>query len=61
MAQKTITYVYQGLVERGSDYHLVEGYAEITPEGHVLYPWGTYRECQRDARERGAKAVFIRA
>lgn len=55
---KTITYTYRGQIERGADYHWCDGYSETTAEGHVLYPWMTRQECQRDAKAQGAKAQF---
>jgi len=56
---KTITYFYRGGVERGTGngYEWRNGYSE-TVEGSILYPWMTRRECQEDARRRGAKAEF---
>lgn len=54
----TITYFYRGGVERGTgagyDWH--NGYSEAGPDGEILYPWMTARECQREAKARGATA-----
>jgi len=59
---KTITYYYRGLIERGvgGRYEWREGFSENSPGGRPLYPWSTKRECQRAARQQGAKAVFAR-
>lgn len=65
MKRQTIVYTYRGLIERGSltrgrpSYRWCNGYSATSPEGHVYYPWGTKRECQREAKARGAKAVFV--
>lgn len=58
----TIIYVYRGLIERGTGrgYKWTEGWSAQTPEGHILYPWMTRRECYRDAATHGAKAIFVR-
>lgn len=56
-----ITYTYRGQIERGTgapSYAWVDGWSETAPDGGILYPWLTYKECQRDARARGAKARF---
>ena len=58
-----ITYHYRGMIERGNGkpgYTWYEGYSAIGENGGVLYPWMTYRECQRDAKAQGARAVFFR-
>lgn len=56
-----ITYFYRGGVERGTGngYEWRNGYSESGPAGEILYPWMTARECQQDAKKRGAVAVFI--
>lgn len=59
----TITYKYRGMIERGSlnsRYRWIEGYSADGPEGGILYSWMSYRECQRDAKMQGCKAVFER-
>lgn len=55
---KTITYTYRGGVKRGSNYHWEDGYSETTPDGGVLYPWMTRKECIADAKTKGCKAIF---
>jgi hypothetical protein len=60
---QTIIYKYRGDVERGSPnkgYRWHPGYSADGPSGGVLYPWMTYRECQRDAAAQGCKAVFVK-
>lgn len=65
MARKTkprITFHYRGTIERGNGrpgYDWKEGWSE-TIDGMVSYPWNTRRECQAEARRRGAVAVFVR-
>ncbi len=54
-----IKYAYRGGIERGADYHWVDGYSETSPSGHVFYPWMTRRECQQDAKAKGGKAFFV--
>ncbi len=64
----TITYCYRGDVERGTatprnprpGYRWADGYSEDGPEGRPSYPWMTRRECQKDAKARGCRAVFVR-
>ncbi len=58
MPKPIIVYTHRGPIERGSRYTWRDGYSGTTPEGHVLYPWMTRRECQRDAAKHGARAVF---
>jgi len=55
-----IIYYYRGDVERGTGcgYAWRPGYSENTPDGAITYPWMTVRECQDDARKRGAIAKF---
>ena len=63
-ATPTITYPYRGSLERysmRSGASWVRGYSETTTEGGILYPWMTKRQCQSEARRRGAKAVFKEA
>lgn len=60
MTKKTITYYYRGLIERGPNYTWREGYSAQSETGGILYPWMTKRECQHDARVKGAKAIFVR-
>lgn len=56
----TIVYHYRGGIERGTgtSYEWRNGYSENNEDGSVTYPWMTVRECQADARARGAKASF---
>lgn len=59
----TITYHYRGMIERGNGkpgYTWHEGWSENSESGHPLYGWMTKRECQKEARDQGAKAVFVR-
>lgn len=58
-----VVYTYRGLVERGNGrgYSWRDGYSTTGANGAVSYPWMTYRECQADARSRGAVARFWRA
>lgn len=61
MKRKTIIYYHVGKVERGNgkpgyDWH--EGYS-TAPDGSSQ-PWQTYRECQREAKSEGAKAIFAK-
>jgi hypothetical protein len=61
--KQKIVYNYRGLVERGTGgpgYDWREGYSETAPDGGILYPWMTKRECQADARAKDAQAVFMR-
>ena len=68
MTRPVATYVFRGSVERVRSrgqgrvgtYVWHDGYSEDAPGGGVSYPWMTKRECQRDARERGCRAVFVR-
>ena len=59
MNKPTIVYTYRGQVERGAgnSYRWADGYSETGQSGEIYYPWLTWRECLRDARTRGAKAV----
>lgn len=59
--KKTITYYYRGQIERGKNYRWCEGYSENGETGRPLYPWSTKRECQREAKALGCKAVFVRS
>lgn len=57
-----IEYVYRGQIERGRGsgrYGWHDGYSQ-TVNGCISYPWMTRRECQRDAKLRGARAIFVR-
>ncbi len=59
-----IEYHYRGQVERGTGagYEWVNGYSSFADQEAkrgILYPWMTRRECQREAKNRGAVAVFI--
>ena len=55
----TIVYTYRGEVERGTGrgYRWRPAYSE-TVNGAIVYPWMTRRECQEDARARGARTTF---
>lgn len=55
-----IIYTYRGQIERGADYHWVDGYSPTTRDNGVLYPWNTIPECRREAKRFGCKAVFVR-
>jgi hypothetical protein len=62
MKQKLMVHVRiwdEAIVERfyGRSYRWTMGYSERSPGG-VIFPWMTRRECQEDARRRGAKARF---
>lgn len=53
----------RGYIERGDGkggYVWKEGYSQNSENGNVLYPWNTFRECQREAVVAGCKAVFVR-
>lgn len=56
-----IRYHYRGRVERltqlGRRCRWVEAYSEQGEHGPV-YPWMSRRECQADAKRRGARAAF---
>lgn len=57
----TITYIYRGGMEVGTGepgYRWTDGYSPNSAEGHMTAPWMTKRECQADAKAKGAKAVF---
>lgn len=54
-------YHYRGLIERGKDYHWVEGWSATGQSGGILFPWMTKRECQQQAKREGRKAVFAEA
>lgn len=51
-------YFYAGQIERGTRYAWRDGYAKVTPENHVTYPWLTIREAQKQAKSEGALAMF---
>ncbi len=59
-AKGRVIYTYRGNIERGvgGSYKWFPGYSATAIDGGVLYPWMTYRECQRDAKATGDKAVF---
>ena len=66
-ARPVIVYVYRGPVERAyareEGRHGIawrDGYSEAGINGAVTFPWMTYRECQADARSRGAVARFTK-
>lgn len=58
--KRKITYTYRGNIERGTGraYAWFDGYSETAADGGIMFPWMTYRECQREAADRGAVAVF---
>jgi len=58
--KKTITYFYRGMIERGANYDWKEGFSQDSAEGRALYPWNTKRECQAEAKQQGAQAIFSR-
>lgn len=61
---KRIQYFYRGPIERPAmkhgkpSYAWHAGYSENGESGGALSGWMTKRECQRDARNRGAVAEF---
>jgi len=62
MTEKPIAYYhYRGLIERGGARRLRwhNGYSESGQRG-CLYPWMTFRECQKDAAARGMRAMFTK-
>lgn len=63
MKRPEIQYHYRGRDERISQFgtrcRWVETYSEQGEHGPV-YPWMSRRECQADAKRRGARAVFTR-
>jgi hypothetical protein len=58
MKRELIVYTYRGGIERGARYEWRNGYSATTEDGHILYPWMTKRECQRDAKLNGKRATF---
>lgn len=60
MGTSQIIYIYRGQIERGSRYAWRDGYSETSKTGGVNYPWMTKKECYKDARIRGCKAIFLR-
>jgi hypothetical protein len=58
--QGRIVYTYRGPIERGvgGSYVWRDGYSATTTDGGVLYPWMQKRDCQRQAKQLGAQAVF---
>ena len=56
---KTKEYYFRGLIERGKNYKLVNGYSAIGDNGGILYPWNTKAECRKEAKHLGIKAIFI--
>ena len=63
MKTETIEYFYRGQIECGNgkgSYVWRDGYSANSKEGRVLYPWMSFRECQRDAAAQGKKAKIIR-
>ena len=59
-----VTYYRRGMVERwigtGKSRRIVwqSAYSGVGPDGGVLYPWMTIRECRADAQPRGLRVVF---
>lgn len=60
MSRPETIYYYRGQIERGADYHWVDGWSENSESGRVTYPWCTRREAQQAEIKRGRKAVFVR-
>jgi len=59
--QKRIEYTYRGRIEVGTGepgYKFRNGFSRTSEDGGILYPWMTYRDCQREARSLGGVAVF---
>ena len=54
----TIIYYYRGLIERGRDYRMTEGYSANSDSGAPLYPWMTKKEYIEAARKEGNRAEF---
>lgn len=52
-------YYFRGLIECGKHFNWTNGYSADSENGNVLYPWMTKRQCQREAKSLGLKAVFI--
>lgn len=60
---KEKVYFYRGQIERVTSCgqgRWTEGYSGVGAAGGVLYPWNTKRECQREARDEGKVARFVR-
>lgn len=60
---KEKVYFYRGQIERVTSRgqgRWTEGYSGVGAAGGVLYPWNTKRECQREARDEGKVARFVR-
>lgn len=59
---KKIRYYYRGPVEVGNGkpgYTWVNGYSETAPDGGVMYPLMSKRDCRHDAKCKGATAIFM--
>lgn len=58
---RRISYYYRGQIERGanSNYRWIEGWSAQSDDNLPLYPWITKRECQQEAKQQGARAVFV--
>lgn len=64
MKKPEMTFYYRGHIEQGTGrpgYAWRDGYSRNSADGRPLYPWSTYRECQREAAAAGCRAIFIRA
>ena len=61
--KELVFFYYRGSIERVSGkpmhYRWFNGYSERAPDGGVLYPWMTKKECMAEARGAGFRAVFI--
>lgn len=61
---ETITYYHRGHIEVPAPrngkpgYRWAEGYSANSETGGEMQPWMTRRECQREAKEQGKRAVF---
>ena len=55
-------YHYRGLIERGSrgSRLWVAGYSAVGPNGGVLFPWRTKKDCREEAKLHGFRAMFFR-
>lgn len=56
-------FYYRGLIERFSMRtrgYWIEGYSANSKDGLPLYPWMGKRDCQKEAKAKGCRAVFVR-
>lgn len=47
-----------GPIEFGPKYKWADGYARVTEDGTVEFPWLRFREAQSQAKKYGGKAIF---